>query len=185
MLLLFLPAVPAALICERALHWEDVILRALHTSYRGFYTVSQNQSVELCQNTISNIWHIIRRYYSVNRFSSGRANENRTVNTTGVTLRIGGTSSPTRILCSALVLPTMSTLLGKILFSSVRSNLHRAALGGLTFLLLRGAITIYHKQKLLIRQSSRKILDYTEKNLRLYANGLTSVQPENSSDRFM
>lgn len=87
-----------------------------------------------------------------------------------VSVVVGSSGSPTRVLCSALMLPTMSTLLGKLLFSSARSNLHRAALGGLTFLLLRGAVTIYHKQKLLIRQSSRKILDYSANNLKLYTN---------------
>lgn len=83
--------------------------------------------------------------------------------------------SPTRIFCSALLLPTISTIIGKIFFRSIQNNLHRTILGGLTYITLKGALKIYHKQMLYIRHSSRKILDYTETNLKLYGSAATAA----------
>lgn len=82
--------------------------------------------------------------------------------------------SPTRIFCSALLLPTISTIIGKIFFRSIQNNLHRTILGGLTYITIKGALKIYHKQMLYIRHSSRKILDYTESNLKLYRTNANS-----------
>lgn len=84
--------------------------------------------------------------------------------------------SPTRIFCSALLLPTISTIIGKIFFRSIQNNLHRTILGGLTYITIKGALKIYHKQMLYIRHSSRKILDYTESNLKLYRSTATSTK---------
>ncbi|KAL4708520.1 hypothetical protein ACJJTC_014128 [Scirpophaga incertulas] len=75
--------------------------------------------------------------------------------------------SPTRILCSALLLPTISTIIGRIFFRSIRNNLHRTILGGLTYITIKGALKIYHKQMLYVRFSNRKVLDYTESNILL------------------
>lgn len=88
----------------------------------------------------------------------------------------GRYASPTRILCGALILPTISTIVGKILFSSIKNNFHRTILGGLTFVVVKGALNIYHKQKLHIRYSTRKILDYNDENIRTYVNK-TRIQP--------
>lgn len=83
--------------------------------------------------------------------------------------------SPTRIFCSALLLPTISTIIGKIFFRSIQNNLHRTILGGITYITIKGALKIYHRQMLYIRHSSRKILDYTESNLKLYRSAATST----------
>ncbi|KAG6449083.1 hypothetical protein O3G_MSEX005859 [Manduca sexta] len=83
--------------------------------------------------------------------------------------------SPTRIFCSALLLPTISTIIGKLFFRSIQNNLHRTILGGLTYITIKGALKIYHKQMLYIRHSSRKILDYTESNLKLYRGAATAT----------
>ncbi|KOB75083.1 E3 ubiquitin-protein ligase MARCH5 [Operophtera brumata] len=91
--------------------------------------------------------------------------------------------SPTRIFCSALLLPTISTIMGKIFFRSIQNNLHRTVLGGLTYVTIKGALKIYHKQMLYIRHSSRKILDYTESNLRLYKDVATSISDAMTSTR--
>lgn len=83
--------------------------------------------------------------------------------------------SPTRIFCSALLLPTISTILGRIFFRSIQNNLHRTILGGLTYITIKGALKIYHKQMLYIRNSSRKILDYTDSNIKLYRRAPNST----------
>ncbi|XP_028167419.1 E3 ubiquitin-protein ligase MARCH5 isoform X4 [Ostrinia furnacalis] len=90
--------------------------------------------------------------------------------------------SPTRIFCSALLLPTISTIIGKIFFRSIQNNLHRTILGGLTYITIKGALKIYHKQMLYIRHSSRKILDYTESNLKLYRSNTTTDAVSSTRD---
>jgi E3 ubiquitin-protein ligase MARCH5 len=76
--------------------------------------------------------------------------------------------SATRILCGALLMPTIANLFGKLFYSSVKSNFHRTILGGLTFITVKGFLRIYHKQQQYIRQCQRKILDYTEANISTY-----------------
>jgi len=67
------------------------------------------------------------------------------------------TSSTARNFCGALVFPTIATFLGGALYPDTSSPLRRAALGGITFILVKGVLKIYHKQHQYIRQSRRKI----------------------------
>ncbi|KAF4019090.1 hypothetical protein G4228_010859 [Cervus hanglu yarkandensis] len=70
--------------------------------------------------------------------------------------------SATRILCGALVFPTIATIVGKLMFSSVNSNLQRTILGGIAFVAIKGAFKVYFKQQQYLRQAHRKILNYPE-----------------------
>lgn len=76
--------------------------------------------------------------------------------------------SATRVLCGALLMPTIANMLGKFFFDSVKSNFHKTILGGITFIAIKGCLKIYHKQQQYIRQCQRKILDYTEANISAY-----------------
>ncbi|XP_018324431.1 E3 ubiquitin-protein ligase MARCH5 isoform X2 [Agrilus planipennis] len=76
--------------------------------------------------------------------------------------------SATRVLCGALLLPTIANIFGKLFFDSVKSNFHKTILGGLTFIAVKGCLKIYHKQQQYIRQCQRKILNYTESNISMY-----------------
>lgn len=75
-----------------------------------------------------------------------------------------------RVLCGALLLPSISSIIGHAFFDSVQNNLHRTLLGGLAFIAFKGALKIYFKQKQYKRKKQRKILDYTEDNVRQYAS---------------
>ncbi|CAB0038597.1 unnamed protein product [Trichogramma brassicae] len=77
-------------------------------------------------------------------------------------------ASATRILCGALLLPTIATICGKIFFSSINSNFQRTILGGVAFITIKGAFKIYYKQQQYIRQRQRRIMDYTDSNIALY-----------------
>lgn len=98
--------------------------------------------------------------------------------------------SATRILCGALLLPSIASICGKIFFESIHSNFHRTLLvcikiylllikqlfwifyaflqGGIAFITIKGAFKIYHKQQQYVRQCQRRIMDYTENNVALY-----------------
>lgn len=68
--------------------------------------------------------------------------------------------SVSRTLCGALIFPSVASLLGKMLFHRVSSNLQRTVLGGIAFVLIKGALKIYFKQQQHIAQASRYILNY-------------------------
>lgn len=91
--------------------------------------------------------------------------------------------SATRVLCGALLLPTIANIVGRVFFDSVKSNFHKTVLGGLTFIAMKGALRIYHKQQRYIRQCQRKILDYTEENSSAYLHhNSTSRNQQNNEE---
>ncbi|KAI5694120.1 hypothetical protein M8J75_010908 [Diaphorina citri] len=73
------------------------------------------------------------------------------------------TVSATRVLCSALVLPSLATLCGRYLFPSMRSSLQRTLVGGVTFIVIKGILKIYHKQQKFVMQRRRRVLDFADR----------------------
>lgn len=71
-------------------------------------------------------------------------------------------SSPSRILCGALVFPTIATLVGRFLLGRVKSNLERTVLGGAIFIGIKGILRIYYKLKHNEQYQKREILDLPE-----------------------
>ncbi|RZF40688.1 hypothetical protein LSTR_LSTR017078, partial [Laodelphax striatellus] len=65
---------------------------------------------------------------------------------------LADTVSATRVLCGALLFPTVATICGKIFFDNIPSNIQRTLLGGITFIALKGCLKIYHMQQQFIRQ---------------------------------
>lgn len=161
-LLVLLPTIPVTLISAKMYNWEDSVLLFLR---------------KYCAK-IPALAYIL---------PFGNVEGDRGAVVTGPTNNQNQNSnshlSPTRIFCSALLLPTISTIIGKIFFRSIQNNLHRTILGGLTYITIKGALKIYHKQMLYIRHSSRKILDYTESNLKLYRSATTTTADAMSSTR--
>ncbi|CAG5013875.1 unnamed protein product [Parnassius apollo] len=146
-LLVLLPTIPVTLISAKMYNWEDSVLLFLRKYCAKIPALAY----------ILPFGNVEGDRSSVVADQTTNANTNSNAHT-----------SPTRIFCSALLLPTISTIIGKIFFRSIKNNLHRTILGGLTYITIKGALKIYHKQMLYIRHSSRRILDYTESNLKLY-----------------
>lgn len=71
-------------------------------------------------------------------------------------------SSPSRILCGALVFPTIATLIGRFLLGRVKSNLERTLLGGTFFIAIKGILRIYYKLKHNEQYQKREIMDAPE-----------------------
>ncbi|XP_046973029.1 E3 ubiquitin-protein ligase MARCHF5 [Vanessa cardui] len=152
-LLVLLPTIPVTLISAKMYNWEDSVLLFLRKYCAKIPALAY----------ILPFGNVEGDRGAIVTGQNNNANQNGNSNL-----------SPTRIFCSALLLPTISTLIGKMFFRSVQNNLHRTILGGLTYITIKGALKIYHKQMLYIRHSSRKILDYTESNLKLYRSAMTS-----------
>ncbi|CAH1783592.1 unnamed protein product [Owenia fusiformis] len=133
-LLIGLPTIPVMLILGKMVRWEDYLLR---------------------------LW---RKHSSKLPLLSYIFGE-----TSPLGLRIPADYAPlsdpisaTRVLCGALILPTIATIVGKLMFGSVNSNFQRTLLGGIGFITIKGALKIYFKQQQYIRQAQRKILDFDE-----------------------
>lgn len=151
-LLVLLPTIPVTLISAKMYNWEDSVLLFLRKYCSKIPALSY-----------------ILPFGNVEGDRGALVGHNNQHQTNNSHL------SPTRIFCSALLLPTISTIIGKIFFRSIQNNLHRTILGGITYITIKGALKIYHRQMLYIRHSSRKILDYTESNLKLYRSAATST----------
>ncbi|KAL0811402.1 hypothetical protein ABMA28_009805 [Loxostege sticticalis] len=160
-LLVLLPTIPVTLISAKMYNWEDSVLLFL----RKYCAKVPALSYILPFGNVEGDRGAI--------VAGAASNQNPNANSH---------LSPTRIFCSALLLPTISTIIGKIFFRSIQNNLHRTILGGLTYITIKGALKIYHKQMLYIRHSSRKILDYTESNLKLYRSSTTTDAVSSTRD---
>lgn len=151
MLLVALPAIPVTLILSRMIRWEDLVLKliqARHTRLRKFPLISLILPVADVDEEVLNM----------------AASSHSPVSQTSDPLSVP------RILCGALLLPSIASLIGHAFFDSIQNNLHRTLFGGLTFIVVKGALKIYFKQKQYKRKKQRRILDYTPENVRLFGN---------------
>ncbi|XP_062122148.1 E3 ubiquitin-protein ligase MARCHF5 isoform X2 [Drosophila sulfurigaster albostrigata] len=143
-LLIGLPAIPVGLILGRLIRWEDALLRLIRN--RGT---------------------VMRKFPFVNFiYPNLNQEEEPPTSSNPATPALSDPVSATRIFCGALLLPTISCIVGRILFDSVENTLHRTLLGGLTFITVKGMLKIYLKQKQYARRKKRRIVDYTEENIR-------------------
>ncbi|PWA25918.1 hypothetical protein CCH79_00001369 [Gambusia affinis] len=151
-LLIGLPTIPVMLILGKMIRWEDYVLRL----WRKY-----SNKLQIFNSIFPDILHVV--------VSSA---DGPNVGTAGIGCpvpRIPAEASPladhvsaTRILCGALVFPTIATIVGKLMFSSVNSNLQRTILGGIAFVAIKGAFKVYFKQQQYLRQAHRKILNFPE-----------------------
>lgn len=66
----------------------------------------------------------------------------------------------TRDICGGLILPTIATIFGKLLFQRINSNFQRSIIGGIAFIGLKGILKMYYKQQQFLRQAHRQIKNY-------------------------
>ncbi|KAA8584031.1 hypothetical protein FQN60_015239 [Etheostoma spectabile] len=161
-LLIGLPTIPVMLILGKMIRWEDYVLRL----WRKY-----SNKLQILNSIFPRIGCPVPR---IPAEASPLADH----------------VSATRILCGALVFPTIATIVGKLMFSSVNSNLQRTILpvlteqnvsrwytrgtpaprspsaedgaGGIAFVAIKGAFKVYFKQQQYLRQAHRKILDFPE-----------------------
>lgn len=143
-LMVALPAIPVCLVLGRMIRWEDYILRQLQNRQRKNH-------------------RLLSLILPIPDDDGNQQSDNQNART-----NISDTLSTTRVLCGALLLPSISSLVGRLFFSNINNNLHRTLLGGLAFIVVKGVFKIYFKQKQFIRKKQRKIVDYTPDNLIRY-----------------
>ncbi|GFY50958.1 e3 ubiquitin-protein ligase MARCHF5 [Trichonephila inaurata madagascariensis] len=141
-LLVGLPTIPVMLVLGKMIRWEDYLLR---------------------------LW---RRYWSkLPNFSKllGRATDINNANTADRPPpdipAFNDPISATRVLCGALLLPTMATVFGRVFFAHISQNPQRTLLGGITFIVMKGVLKMYLRQQQYVRQCQRKILNYDKSSV--------------------
>ncbi|KAF7232112.1 hypothetical protein EG68_09299 [Paragonimus skrjabini miyazakii] len=65
-----------------------------------------------------------------------------------------------RLFCSALVLPTIATMTGRLLFRRTRSDTYRTVLGGLTYLGIKGILSVSYREIRYMRACHRIVKNY-------------------------
>ncbi|ELT96650.1 hypothetical protein CAPTEDRAFT_219527 [Capitella teleta] len=130
-LLIGLPTIPMMLILGKMVRWEDFFLKLWR---------KHSSKLPLLSYIFKESGNYLR--------------------TPADTTSISDPLSATRVLCGALIMPTIATTVGKLMFSSVNSNFQRTLLGGIAFVILKGALRVYFKQQQYIRQAQRRIPDY-------------------------
>lgn len=131
-LLIGLPTIPVMLILGKMVRWEDALLRLWR---------KHSPKLPLAGYFFADAAHS-RMPAEANPFSDPM--------------------SVTRVLCGALILPTLATIVGKHMFGNVPSNFQRTLLGGIAFTCIKGMLKIYYKQQQYNRQAHREIKDYNE-----------------------
>ncbi|XP_014260161.1 E3 ubiquitin-protein ligase MARCH5-like isoform X2 [Cimex lectularius] len=150
-LLTALPTIPISLIVLKMFHWEDSLLLFLRKTSPSLPILNYLLPAPV-------------------RNESGAITENPV--TDGM--------SCTRVFTGALLLPTIATICGNTFFQHIQSGLQRSIVGGIAFIAVKGIIKMYHKQQVYKRLSKRKILDYTEENIRRTQGGPNSGRSQPS-----
>ncbi|XP_055626910.1 E3 ubiquitin-protein ligase MARCHF5-like [Toxorhynchites rutilus septentrionalis] len=162
-LLIGLPAISIGLILGRMIRWEEFVLKFLQTKsfkVRKFPMLSLLLPISNADDD---------RLLGGSSGRPGDANEPPMPNAAPQGVIIASDPlSATRVLCGALLLPTISSIVGRLFFDSIRNNFQRALVGGFVFIVVKGALKIYFKQKQFNRKKQRRILDYTPENIRKY-----------------
>lgn len=159
LLVIGLPVIPIGLILAKLIKWEDFILRLWR---QGTFNFSRPIS-----------------YIIEEPPAQPRANCDQILLDPG----FAEPQSCTRMICGALLLPTVSALVGKLLFSRFSgSQWRRSLFGGLAFLLLKGALKIYLRKSLYVRYSHRTIKNYVPSVQSKYQQTRSSVGSSSSLD---
>lgn len=133
-LLLGLPSIPFFLILGKLIKWEDQILRL----WKNYH------------DKVPLIGWLTGRPEGVVRESADNI----------LFTRDNDPNAGVRIFVGALLLPTMSSLCGKLFFSSIESPIRRTVLGGVFFIAAKGFARIVLRQQQYIRNSKRRVLNY-------------------------
>ncbi|XP_034403144.1 E3 ubiquitin-protein ligase MARCHF5 [Cyclopterus lumpus] len=105
---------------------------------------------------------LLQRYCSKGKLPPGTSRYLSRVPADG--LGAGDHLSVSRTLCGALIFPSIASLVGRLLFRRMPSNLQRTMLGGVAFVLMKGVLKVYFKQQQCIIQASRNILNFPERS---------------------
>ncbi|CAG0916237.1 unnamed protein product [Notodromas monacha] len=168
-LLICLPTIPVFLVAGKLIPWEETVLSGLQAvtrrvpvlgflipgfsprpfRARPFLDVPPRQAGNHEENGLRALVNV-----------GGQNGANNAVNQNDDQL-FRALHSGLRIMCSALLLPAISSAVGKAFFSKTQSNWRRCLYGGLTFIAVKGAIRIYYLQNMHNIRQHRRIKNFS------------------------
>ncbi|XP_044317031.1 E3 ubiquitin-protein ligase MARCHF5 [Drosophila rhopaloa] len=159
-LLVGLPFIPVGLVLSRLVRWEDAVLRVMRSRYNilrklPFFSWAGEPETDLA---------------ALGGSSSSLIPLH----------NIPAISEPiniSRLFCGAVFLPTVATAMGNLFFKGMEDPLHRTILGGISYIGAKGLLKIYLRQKLYVRRRNRRIVNYTDENVRIYMGGQVREAP--------
>lgn len=153
-MLIGLPAIPMMLMLGRLVRWEDAVLK---------FWRKHSTKLPLINLIFPN-------------------NENQYLPRTPAAAYTSNSDpiSFTRTVCGGLILPTIATIFGKILFQRINSNFQRSIIGGISFVGLKGIFKIYYKQQQYLRQAHRQIKNFDQQQQQQQSNRMP-VYPNNNN----
>ncbi|CAB4065182.1 MARCH5 [Lepeophtheirus salmonis] len=141
-LLIVLPLVPIALCMGKMIRWHEPIIKFLR------YAVPKTPLTRFILPSFAEIPSNLC-----------------TSSSTSVAAAVSDPIPITRILIGALFFPAISSIIGATLFSTWdMSHFKKTLCGGLTYIGVKGAFKIYHKQYMFLRLKQRIVLNFNEKN---------------------
>uniref|UniRef100_A0A8C2CTQ7 E3 ubiquitin-protein ligase MARCHF5 n=1 Tax=Cyprinus carpio TaxID=7962 RepID=A0A8C2CTQ7_CYPCA len=151
-LLMGLPTIPVMLVLGKMIRWEDYVVRLWQR---------HSSKLQIFSGLVPGMGHPQPRIPVEGSYG-------------------GDHLSVSRTLCGALIFPSIANLLGRLLFRRVTSNLQRTFMGGIAFVVIKGALKVYFKQQQYFIQANRHILNYPEPEGR--ADGTFEDDNENSGN---
>ncbi|KAL7668072.1 hypothetical protein ACOME3_008790 [Neoechinorhynchus agilis] len=137
LVLIGLPAIPTLLITSRMIRWEQLLLQTT----RDFTRKLQQMRC---------------RWFG----GSDMRSETELVRLPSPRSLIAINTSITRLINGGLILPTVATTVGNLLYFRINSRLERALLGGATFVILKGLLRMHNSNCEYQRQAYRIIRNF-------------------------
>ncbi|ROL54112.1 E3 ubiquitin-protein ligase MARCH5 [Anabarilius grahami] len=133
-LLMGLPTIPVMLVLGKMIRWEDYVVRLWQR---------HSSKLQIFSGLVPGMGRSLPRVPAEGSYG-------------------GDHLSVSRTLCGALIFPSIASLVGRLLFRRVTSNLQRTILGGIAFVVIKGVLKVYFKQQQYLIQANRHILNYPE-----------------------
>ncbi|XP_051764469.1 E3 ubiquitin-protein ligase MARCHF5 [Ctenopharyngodon idella] len=133
-LLMGLPTIPVMLVLGKMIRWEDYVVRLWQR---------HSSKLQIFSGLVPGMGRSLPRIPAEGSYG-------------------GDHLSVSRTLCGALIFPSIASLVGRLLFRRVTSNLQRTILGGIAFVVIKGVLKVYFKQQQYLIQANRHILNYPE-----------------------
>ncbi|XP_075266270.1 E3 ubiquitin-protein ligase MARCHF5-like [Convolutriloba macropyga] len=149
-LLIVMPAIPVCLVLGKLVKWEDLVLKLWRKHSKRLIDFFHAYAGDRSQLPY-------RRDMATGQMTSQQAARDPVE-----AAIISDPISATRVLCGALVLPTISLMFGKVFFQNVQTSLQRTLLGGISFIVCKGVLKMYFRQQQFLRTLKRQIEDYQE-----------------------
>ncbi|EDW82740.1 uncharacterized protein Dwil_GK10149 [Drosophila willistoni] len=143
-LILVLPVIPVSLFVIRLVRWENVVLRFIRSP---------------------NVWNrcrVLKWMFNTQSKLDENTDEDEDESPGPLMAILADPMHAARFFVGAIFLPTVATIVGKLVFNQVEQPLVQTLLGGATYIGIKGILKIYLRQMQYLCKRGRHILNYSD-----------------------